>query len=65
MKALINYVIQDAANHFHYSEIAEIPGPPHHCTPEVPVSEVIRWMEKKQNSLRGDQRIAIQSMYKF
>ena len=65
MKALINYVIQDAREHVHQSEIIEFVGPPWHCTPEVPISEILEWVKKRQSELPENQKLILISMYKM
>ena len=65
MKTIINYVIQDAKNHVHQSEIIEIDSPPFTFSPEPPVSEVLKWAEKKQHLLPIGQKLVVQSMYKI
>ena len=65
MKALINYVVQGVDNHIHQSEILEITSPPYTFSPEVPMSEVIKWLEKKQKQLTGNQKLVLTSMYKM
>jgi hypothetical protein len=65
MKTLINYVVQDAREHSHLSEILEISSPPYTFSSDPPVSEVMKWMEKKQNELFEGQKLIIMSMYKI
>jgi hypothetical protein len=48
MKTLTNYEIQDAREHLHLSEILEITNPPYTFSSDPPVSEVLKWLEKKQ-----------------
>jgi hypothetical protein len=65
MKALINYVVQDAKEHKHESEILEINSPPYTFSPEPPVSEVMKWAEMKQKELLDGQKLIIMSMFKL
>jgi hypothetical protein len=65
MKVLVNYVVQDAREHLHHSEIIEISSPPYSFTSDPPVYKVIKWKEKKQNTLPEGQKIVIMSMYKI
>ena len=65
MKVLVNYVVQDAREHFHHSEILEIATPPYGFSSDPPVHMVVKWMEEKQNTLSDDKKIVILSMYKI
>jgi len=65
MKALINYVVQDAKEHKHESEILEINSPLYTFSPEPPVSEVMKWAEMKQKELLDGQKLIIMSMFKL
>jgi len=65
MKTLINYVVQDAKEHKHESEILEITSPPHTFSPERPVCEAMKWAEKKQNELPAGQKSVVMSMFKI
>lgn len=65
MKTLINYVVQDAKEHKHESEILEINSPPYTFSPEPPVSEVMKWAEMKQKALLDGQKLIIMSMFKL
>ena len=65
MKALINYVVQDVENHRHQSEILEITSPPYTFSPEPPISEVMKWAERKQHELPNNQKLVIMSMFKI
>ena len=65
MKTLINFVVQDAKEHKHESEILEISCPPYTFSPEPPVCEVMKWAERKQNELPGGQKLIIMSMFKL
>lgn len=65
MKALINYVVQDAKEHTHHSEILEISSPPYTFSSDPPVHDVMKWVEKQQNTLPEDQKIVLISMYKI
>lgn len=65
MKTLVNYVVQDAKEHKHESEILEITNPPYTFSPEPPVCEVMKWAEIKQKELLGGQKLIIMSMFKI
>ena len=65
MKVLVNYVVQGASEHSHYSEIQEIASPPYTFSSDPPVHMVLNWMEKKQNTLPEEQKIIIMSIYKI
>jgi hypothetical protein len=65
MKTLVNYVVQDAENHKHESEILEITSPPYTFSPEPPISEVMKWAEKKQSELSHGQKLIVLSMFKI
>ncbi|MCK7519982.1 MAG: hypothetical protein MZV64_20780 [Ignavibacteriales bacterium] len=65
MKALVNYVIQDAREHVHQSEIIEFIGPPWHCSPEPPIYEIMNWVNKKQSELPQHQKLILISTYKM
>ncbi|MBN2522531.1 MAG: hypothetical protein JXB24_04620 [Bacteroidales bacterium] len=65
MKTLINYVVQDAKEHKHESEILDISSPPYTFSPEPPVSEVMKWVEMKQKELPDGQNLIIMSMFKI
>lgn len=65
MKALVNYMVQDAENHKHQSEILEITSPPYTFSPEPPISEVMKWAKKKQNELSNGQKLIVLSMFKI
>jgi len=65
MKTLVNYVVQDLKEHKHESEILEITSPPYTFSPEPPISEVMKWVEKKQNELPEGQNLIVMSMFKI
>lgn len=65
MKVLVNYVVQDAKEHSHHSEILEIDSPPYSYSSDPPVHTVIKWVDEKQNTLSGGQKIVIMSIYKI
>lgn len=65
MKTLINYVVQDAKEHKHESEILEITSPPYTFSPEPPITEVMKWVEKRQNELPAGQKLIVMSMFKI
>jgi ABC-type sulfate transport system substrate-binding protein len=65
MKTLVNYVVQDAKEHKHESEILEITSPPYTFSPEPPVCEVMKWAERKQKELLAEQKLIIMSMFKI
>jgi len=65
MKTLINYVVQDSKEHKHESEILDITNPPHTYSPEPPVSEVMKWAQKKQSELPTGQKLIVMSMFKL
>lgn len=65
MKVLVNYVVQDAKEHSHHSEILEIDSPPYSYSSDPPVHTVVKWMDEKQNTLPEGQKIVIMSMYKI
>ena len=65
MKTLINYVVQDAKEHKHESEILEITSPPYTFSSEPPVSEVMKWAERKQSELTKGKKLIVLSMFKF
>lgn len=65
MKTLINYVVQDAKEHIHDSEKLEINSPPYTFSPEPPVSEVMKWAERKQSELQKGQKLVLTSMFKI
>lgn len=65
MKTLVSYVVQDANTHWHQSEILDIKVPPYTFSPEPPVSEVVRWAEKKQKELIEGQKLILISMFKI
>lgn len=64
MKTLVNYVVQDDNKHVHQSEILEITSPPYSFSPEPPISEVMKWAEKKQAGLLKGQKLVLISMFK-
>jgi hypothetical protein len=64
MKTLVNYVVQDEKEHKHQSEILIITSPPYTFSPEPPVSEVMKWAEKKQSELPKGQKPVLTSMFK-
>ncbi len=65
MKTLVNYVVQDSNEHKHESEILEITSPPYTFSPEPPICEVMKWVEKKQNELPHGHKLIIMSMFKI
>jgi hypothetical protein len=65
MKTLRNYVVQDAKEHKHESEILEITSPPYTFSPESPICEVMKWVENKQNEIPQGQKLIIMSMFKI
>jgi hypothetical protein len=65
MKTMVSYVVQDAENHKHQSEILEITSPPYTFSPEPPISEVIKWAERKQKELSQGQKLVVLSMFKI
>jgi len=65
MKTLINYVVQGVKEHTHESEILEITSPPYTFSPEPPISEVMKLVEKRQNELPTGQKLIVMSMFKI
>lgn len=65
MKILVNYVIQDAKDHHHESEIIDVLSPPYTFSPEPPVEVVWKWAEKKQTELPDGEKLILLSMYKL
>ena len=65
MKVMVNYVIQDEKEHSHHSEMLEIDGPPYSCNSDPPIPTVMKWATEKQNTLSGEQKIVIITMYKI
>lgn len=65
MKTLVSYVVQDAENHKHQSEILEITSPPYTFSPEPPISEVMKWAKRKQSELSKGQTLVVVSMFKI
>jgi len=65
MKTMVSYVVQDAENHKHQSEILEITSPPYTFSPEPPISEVMKWAERKQKELSQGQKLVLLSMFKI
>ena len=65
MKTLVNYVVQDEKEHKHESEILDIPSPLYTFSPEPPISEVMKWAERKQKGLSEGQKLVITSMFKI
>lgn len=65
MKTIVSYVVQDAENHKHQSEILEITSPPYTFSPEPPISEVMKWAERKQQELSQGQKLVLLSMFKI
>jgi hypothetical protein len=65
MKTMVSYVVQDAENHKHQSEILEITSPPYTFSPEPPISEVMKWAERKQKELSQGQKLVVLSMFKI
>ena len=65
MKTMVSYVVQDAENHKHQSEILEITSPPYTFSPEPPISEVMKWAERKQKELSEGQKLVVLSMFKI
>jgi len=51
MKNYISYVIQDAKEHTHHSEIIDIQTPSYTFSSEPMIPEVMKWIEKKQSTL--------------
>jgi len=65
MKILVNYVVQDEKDHRHNSEILNIIGPPYSFSPEAPVTEVMKWAERKQDELSDGKKLIVLSMFKI
>jgi hypothetical protein len=65
MKTMVSYVVQDAENHKHQSEILEITSPPYTFSLEPPISEVMKWAERKQKELSQGQKLVVLSMFKI
>ena len=65
MKTLVSYVVQEAENHKHQSEILEIASPPYTFSPEPPISEVMKWAARKQSELSQGQKLIVLSMFKI
>ena len=65
MKTLVSYVVQDAKEHIHQSEILDIISPPYTFSPEPPISEVMKWAERKQSELTKGQKLIVLSMFKI
>jgi len=65
MKTLVSYVVQDVETHKHQSEIIEIDSPPYIFSPEPPISEVMKWADRKQTDLPDGKKLIVLSMYKI
>jgi hypothetical protein len=65
MKTMVSYVVQDAENHKHQSEILEIARPTYTSSPEPPISEVMKWAERKQKQLSHGQKLVVLSIFKI
>ncbi len=65
VKTLINYVVQDAKEHKHESEILEIKCPPFTFSPEPPVPEVMKWADRKQKEQHVGQKLELQVCIKY
>jgi hypothetical protein len=65
MKTMVSYVVQDAENHKHQSEILEITSPPYTFSPEPPISEVMKWVKRKQGELTEGQTLIVVNMFKI
>jgi len=65
MKIIVNYVVQDVKDHWHDSEILNIISPPYSFSPEPPVTEVMKWAERKQTELPDGKKLVVLSMFKI
>lgn len=65
MKTLISYVVQDAKEHFHKSDILETQSPPYSFSSDPPIHEVMEWAKRKQNELPKDQELVILNTIKL
>ena len=65
MKIIVNYIIQDEKDHRHESEILNIISPPYSFSPEPPVTEVMKWAERKQTELPDGKKLVVLSMFKI
>ncbi|WP_166961826.1 hypothetical protein [Yeosuana marina] len=65
MKNYISYVIQDAKEHTHHSEIIDIISPPYTYSSAPEVTEVFKWAENKRLKLLPDQKLIITNMFKI
>jgi len=65
MKIIVNYVVQDVKDHRHDSEILNIISPPYSFSPEPPVTEVMKWAERKQTELPDGKKLVVLSMFKI
>jgi hypothetical protein len=65
MKTMVSYVVHDAENHKHQSEILEITSHPYTFSPEPPISEVMKWAKRKQSELSKGQTLVVVSMFKI
>lgn len=65
MKIIVNYVVQDIKDHWHDSEILNIISPPYSFSPEPPVTEVMKWAERKQTELPDGKKLVVLSMFKI
>lgn len=65
MKILVNYVVQDVKDHRHESESLNIISPPYSFSPEPPVTEVMKWADRKQAELSDGKKLIVTSMYKI
>lgn len=63
MKTLISYVVQDEKEHKHQSQILDITSPPYVFTSDPPISEVMKWAEKKQTELLPGQKLVVLNMF--
>ncbi len=65
MKTYVSYIIQTPGGHTHGFEILDIQSPPYTYSSDPPVSEVLKWAEKKQKDLPQNQKIEVVGMYKI
>lgn len=65
MKTLVSYVLQDEAGHEHQTEILDVRTPAYSFSSDPPVSEVMKWAERKQQELPPNKRLIILNMFKM
>lgn len=64
MKNYVSYVIQDEEEHHHYAEVIDFEFPAYSYSSDPQVSDILKWANQKQSTLKKSQNLVVINMYK-